>query len=50
MMFAMFVLWMAVFVGIFLKWRWTVAVVLIALVYTVLILRLHISDPIPLNF
>ncbi len=49
-MFSMFVLWMIAFVGIFLRWRWTVGVVLIALVWTVVLLKLHISSDIPLNF
>ncbi|MDP1878585.1 MAG: hypothetical protein Q8M17_13635 [Actinomycetota bacterium] len=50
MMFSMFVLWIAVFAGIFLRWRWTVGLVLVTLAWTVVLLRLHISSPIPLNF
>jgi hypothetical protein len=46
----MFVLWMLAFVGILLRWRPTVALVLVALAWTVIVLRLHISSEIPLNF
>ena len=50
MMFSMFVLWMIAFIGIFLRRRWTIAVVLIALAWTGVLLRLHMSYDIPLNF
>lgn len=50
MMFAMFALWVVAFAGIFLRQRWTIPVVLATLVWTVVVLRLHISSDIPLNF
>ena len=50
MMFSMFLLWAFVFVGIFKKWRWTPALVILTLVWTLVLLKVHMSDPIPLNF
>lgn len=50
MMLAMFVLWALAFVGIFRRWRATVPTVLVALVWTVVVLRLHMTSGIPLNF
>jgi lysylphosphatidylglycerol synthetase-like protein (DUF2156 family) len=49
-MFAMFVLWMAVFFAIFRRWRWTPALAVLTLAYTVVMLKVHMTDPIPLNF
>ena len=50
MMFAMFVLWIVAFLGVFLHRRWTIPVALVALVWTAVILKLHMSSDIPLNF
>lgn len=50
MMFAMFALWIAAFLGVFLHRRWTIPVALVALAWTAVILRLHMSSDIPLNF
>ena len=50
MMFSMFALWVIAFVGVFLRKRWTIAVVLVTLVWTAVLLRLHMSSDIPLNF
>ena len=50
MMFAMFALWIVAFVGVFLHRRWTIPVALVALAWTAVILRLHMSSDIPLNF
>jgi len=50
MMFSMFVLWIVAFIGVFLRRRWTTGVVLVALVWTGVLLRLHMSSDIPLNF
>jgi hypothetical protein len=50
MMFAMFVLWIAALLGVFLHRRWTIPVALVALAWTAVILRLHMSSDIPLNF
>jgi hypothetical protein len=49
-MFLMFVVWLVVFVGIFRGWRWTPLLALANLAYTLLMLRIHMTDPIPLNF
>ena len=49
-MLLMFVAWFVVFVGIFLRWRWTPLLVLANLAYTLIVLRIHMTDPIPLNF
>lgn len=45
-----FLLWIAAFVGVFLRWRWTPAVVIVSLVWTLVVLRLHMTSSIPLNF
>ncbi len=49
-MFLMFLVWLVVFVGIFRGWRWTPLLALANLAYTLLMLRIHMTDPIPLNF
>ena len=49
-MFSMFVLWMIAFIGVFLRKRWTIAVVLVSLVWSAVLLKLHMSSDIPLNF
>jgi hypothetical protein len=49
-MLLMFVVWLVVFIGIFRRWRWTPLLVLANLAYTLLVLRIHMTDPIPLNF
>jgi hypothetical protein len=49
-MFLMFVLWGVTYVGIFLHKRWTIPAALVAMLYTLLALRLHMTDPIPLSF
>jgi len=50
MMFSMFVLWVVVFAGIFLRKRWVIPVTLVTLVWTLVLLKMHMTDPIPLNF
>lgn len=50
MMLSMFVLWAIVFLGIFLRRRWVTPLVLVTIVWTLVLLRLHMTDPIPLNF
>jgi hypothetical protein len=50
MMFAMFALWIVAFIGVFLHRRWTIPVALVALAWSAVILRLHMSSDIPLNF
>ena len=49
-MFLMFVIWIVVFIGVFRGWRWTPLLALANLGYTLLVLRVHMTDPIPLNF
>lgn len=49
-MLLMFVLWGVVFLGIFRHWRWIPILVLVNLAYTLLVLKTHMTDPIPLNF
>ena len=49
-MLLMFLLWIAAFVGVFLRWRWTPAVVIVTLIVTVILLRAHMTSAIPLNF
>lgn len=49
-MLLMFVLWIGVFVGIARNWRWTPALSLVTMVVTVVLLRVHMTSPIPLNF
>ncbi|MFY9331098.1 MAG: hypothetical protein WAO41_05410 [Candidatus Nanopelagicales bacterium] len=50
MMFLMFFFWGAAYVGVFLHKRWTIPVALVALAYTLVMLRVHMTDTIPLNF
>ena len=50
MMFSMFALWVVVYVGVFLRKHWVIPVTLITLVWTLVLLKLHMTDPIPLNF
>ena len=49
-MLLMFLLWVGVFVGIACKWRWTIGLAVVALVVTTVLLRAHMTSPIPLNF
>lgn len=49
-MFSMFALWAIVFVGVALHQRWVTPLAIVAFVWTLVLLKLHISDPIPLNF
>ncbi len=50
MMLSMFVLWIIVFAGVFLRRRWTIPLTLVTLAWTAVLLRLHMSSDIPLNF
>ena len=49
-MLLMFLLWIAAFVGVFLRWRWTPALVIVSLLWTLFLLRSHMTSDIPLNF
>ena len=49
-MFSMFVVWIVVYVGIFLRKRWVIPIALVAMAWTLVLLTLHMTDPIPLNF
>ena len=49
-MFSMFLLWAVVYAGIFLRKRWAIPVTVLTLVWTLVLLKLHMTNPIPLNF
>jgi hypothetical protein len=49
-MFAMFAAWMIVVGFIFARPKWVPVATIASLVLTLILLRSHISDPIPLNF
>lgn len=49
-MISMFVLWIIVFAGIFRRARWTIPVAVAAMLWSLVLLKLHMTDPIPLNF
>jgi hypothetical protein len=49
-MFLIFVLWAVTYVGIFLHKRWTIPMAIVSILYTLVMLRFHMTDPIPLNF
>ena len=50
MMLSMFVLWIIVFAGTFLRKRWVTPLALVTIAWTLVLLKLHMTDPIPLNF
>lgn len=50
MMLMMFVLWLAVFAGAFRRARFTVPLALVALAWTLVALRLHMTSDLPLSF
>ena len=49
-MLSMFVLWIIVFIGVFFRRQWVIPLSVAAIVWTLVILRLHMTDPIPLSF
>lgn len=49
-MLLMFVLWAIVFAGVFRRQRWVMPLALATLVWTVIVLKLHMTSAIPLNF
>ena len=49
-MFSMFLLWAVVYAGIFLRKRWAIPLTVLTLVWTLVLLKLHMTNPIPLNF
>lgn len=49
-MLSMFVLWAIVFLGVFFRRGWVIPLTLVTLAWTLLLLRLHMTDPIPLSF
>lgn len=49
-MLSMFVLWIIVFLGVFFRRHWVIPLSVVAIVWTLVILRLHMTDPIPLSF
>lgn len=50
MMLAMFVLWLIVFLAAFRRWRLTVPLALVTLLYTLVILKSHMTSELPLSF
>ena len=49
-MLSMFVLWIVVFAGISRRARWTIPVAVVTMLWSLVLLKLHMTDPIPLNF
>ncbi len=49
-MFLIFVLWAVTYVGIFLHKKWTIPMAIVSILYTLVMLRYHMTDPIPLSF
>ena len=49
-MLSMFVIWIVVFIGIARSWRWIPVLAVVNLVWTLVLLKMHMTDPIPLNF
>ena len=49
-MFSMFVLWIIVFAGVFRRARWTIPLAVVTMLWSVVLLKAHMTDPIPLNF
>ena len=49
-MLSMFILWIVVFICVFFRKDWVIPLSIAAMVWTALILRLHMTDPIPLSF
>lgn len=50
MMFSMFLLWALVFIAVFLSRRWAIALAVVTIAWTLVLLTMHMTDPIPLNF
>ncbi len=50
MMLSMFVIWIIVFIGIARGWRWVPVLAIANLAWTLVLLKSHMTDPIPLNF
>mgnify|MGYP006278627603 CR=1 FL=1 len=50
MMFSMFLVWIVVFVGAALHKKWTIPLTIANFVWTLVLLKMHMTDPIPLNF
>ena len=46
----MFALWMIVFVGVFRYRSWVIPLAVVAIIWSVLVLRIHMTSPIDLNF
>ena len=46
----MFVLWFIVFIGVFMRKGWVTPLAIVTLIWTGFLLRLHMTDPLPLSF
>ena len=49
-MLSMFILWAIICWGVFRHQRWVIPLTLVTLVWTIVLLRLHMTSSIPLNF
>lgn len=49
-MVSMFVIWIVVFIGIFYQRRWVIPLSLVAIVWTVVLLRFHMTSALTLSF
>jgi len=49
-MLSMFILWAIVLVAVFRRPRWVIPLTLVTLVWTIVLLDLHMTSTIPLNF
>lgn len=49
-MLLMFLLWIPVLVGVARNWRWTIGLMILTLVVTIVSLRMHMTSDIPLFF
>lgn len=50
MMLSMFIVWIVVFIGIFRGWRWVPFLVLANLLWTLALLKMHMTSDLPLSF
>ena len=49
-MLSMFVLWAIVFAGIFRHQRWVPVLAVVTIVWTLILLKMHMTSPLPLSF
>ena len=44
-----FLLWMLVFLGVFRGWRWVLGLAIVSLVWTLVVLRMHMTSDLGLS-